>query len=113
HMLGNQAHEGLQPPSDPKERKGLKKSPIHGPCTHCGPSEPPRTHGAISASLEGSVPTLEHVGRLRLARGHPSTERTSGHPFTHPPYGGIKCSRLHHGTRVRQHQATSLHSGSD
>ena len=66
-----------------------------------GPSEPPRTRGAISASLEGSPsrpstaprvsaslegsePTLEQTDRLRLARGHPSTERTK-RPSVHPP----------------------------
>ena len=26
HMLGNQAHEGLQPPSNLEERKGLKEA---------------------------------------------------------------------------------------
>ena len=90
-------------PSDPRGNLRLARG------LSSGPSIVPR----VSASLEGSEPTLEHVGRLRLTRGHPSTERTSGHPFTHPPYGGIKCSRLHRGTRVRRRQATTPHSGSD
>ena len=75
----------------------------------CGPSGPPRPRGAISASLEaslprpsatprtsaslegseptlgqqttstsleGSEPTLGEMDQLRLARSHPSTDRT-------------------------------------
>jgi len=41
-----------------------QRSPIHGLSTQCGPSEPPQTHGTISASLEGSPPrpsTVPHV----------------------------------------------------
>ena len=90
-------------PSDPRGNLRLARG------LSSGPSIVPR----VSASLEGSEPTLEHVGRLRLTRGHPSTERTNGHPFTHPPYGGIKCSRLRRGARIRRRQATTPHSGSD
>ena len=57
--------------------------------------------------------TLDSAPCLRLARGHPSTERTNGYSFAHPPYGGIKCSRLRRGTRVRRRQATTPHSGCD
>ena len=65
-----------------------QRSPVHGPRTQCGPYEPPRTLGTISASLEGSPPrpsraprvsaslegsepTLEQADQLRLARGPP------------------------------------------
>jgi len=47
-MLANRAHEGQQPPCNPEERKGLKET------QHAAHSHPPRTHGTISASLEGS-----------------------------------------------------------
>ena len=63
-MLGNRAHEGLQPPSSLEERKGLKEA------QHAAHSHPPRAHGVISASLEGSpAEALDRALRLRLARG--------------------------------------------
>ena len=82
-MLGNRAHEGLQPPSIPEERKRLKEAQS---TTHVHSAAPPRPSKAprISASLEGAEPTLEREVRLHLARGHPSTERTND-PSAHPP----------------------------
>ena len=53
-MLGNRAHEGLQPLSNLEERKGLKEAQ-HAVCVRSAARpHPPRTHGVISASLEGS-----------------------------------------------------------
>ena len=92
HELSNQAHEGLQSPSNPKERKGLKEAhfahnlrpgstvqPIRTPL-ELAEQSPLRSRVAnlpssgqiISASLEGSGPTLEQATHFRLARGHPS-----------------------------------------
>ena len=74
-MLGNRAHEGLQPPSNLEERKEFKESQYaaHIYCmTH---PHPPRTRGAICASLEDSlarglpVEALNRAPLLRLARG--------------------------------------------
>ena len=56
-MLGDRAHEGLRPPSNLEERKGLEEA------QHVAHSHPSRTRGAISASLEGSHRDL----RLRPA----------------------------------------------
>ena len=42
-MLGNRAHEGLQPPSDPKKRKGLKEAQSTAQehsAAHTNPLEP-------------------------------------------------------------------------
>ena len=47
-MLGNRAHEGLQPPSNLEERKGLKEA------QHAAHPHPPQIRGVISVSLEGS-----------------------------------------------------------
>ena len=94
-MLGNRAHEGLQPPSNLEERKGLKEAQHAAHVRSAAHPHPPRTRGVISASLEGSPPkpstaprasaslegsepTLGGADCLRLARGHPSTERTNG-----------------------------------
>ena len=66
-----------------------------------------------SASLEGSEPTLGGADRLRLARGHPSTERTTSPSAHPPPNGGIKHQPLLHTARVRQRQAAIPHSGCD
>ena len=55
-MLGNRAHEGLQPPSNLKERKGLKEAQHAAHIRSAARPHPPRTHGVISASLEGSPP---------------------------------------------------------
>ena len=54
-MLGNQAHEGLQPPSNPEERKGLKEAQHAAHVRSAAHPHPPsRTRGVSSASLEGS-----------------------------------------------------------
>ena len=85
-MLGNRAHEGLQPPSYLEERKGLKEAQHVAHVRSAAHPHPPRTRGVISASLEGSPPepstaprasaslegsepALERAERLRLARG--------------------------------------------
>src|SRR6185503_7815420 len=99
-MLGNRAHEGLQPPSNLEERKGLKEAQHAAHVHSAAHPHPPRTRRVISASLEGSPlkpstapisaslegsgPTLGEADRLRLAHGHPSTKRTNG-PSAHPP----------------------------
>ena len=108
-MLGNRAHEGLQPPSNLEEREELKEAQHAAHVRSAAHPHPPWTRGVISASLEGSPlkpsiaprasaslegskPALKRAKRLRLARGHPSTEKTNVHPSTRPPYGDIKCS---------------------
>ena len=85
-MLGNQAHEGLQPPSNLEEKKGLKEAQHAAHVLSAARPHPRRTRGVISASLEGSPPkpstaprasaslegsepTLGEEDRLRLARG--------------------------------------------
>ena len=85
-MLGNRAHEVLQPPSNLEERKGLKEAqhaahvrsaahPHHARTREVisasleGSPPKPSTAPRASAKLEGSEPTLGEVDRLRLARG--------------------------------------------
>ena len=85
-MLGNRAHEGLQPPSNLEERTGLKEAQHAAHVRSAAHPHPPRTCEVIyaslegspskpsttpraSASLEGSEPTLGEADRLRLARG--------------------------------------------
>src|SRR6185312_2390802 len=129
-MLGNRAHEGLQPPSDLEEMKGLKEAQHAAHVRSAAHPHPPRTRGVISASLEGSPlepstaprastslegsePTLGEADRLRLARGHPSTKRTNG-PSTHPPaVRRHKCQPLLYSARVRRRQTAIPHSGCD
>ena len=82
-MLGNRAHEGLQPPSNLEERKGLKETQHAAHVRSTARPHPLRTRGVISASLEGSPPkpstaprasaslegsepALEKADRLRL-----------------------------------------------
>ena len=94
-MLGNQAHEGLQPPSNLEERKGLKEAQHAAHVRSAARPHPPRTRGVISASLEGSPPkpstaprasaslegsepALEKADRFRLARGKRVCPRESG-----------------------------------
>ena len=55
-MLGNRAHKALQPPSKLEERKGLKEAQHAAHVLSAAHPHPPRTHGVISASLEGSLP---------------------------------------------------------
>src|SRR6185503_12390514 len=109
-MLGDWAHEGPRPPSNLEESKGLKEAQ-HAAHSHPSrtrgaisaslegshrdprlrPASPPRSRVAnlpsswqtISASLEGSEPTLEQATHLHFARGHPSAERTNI-PAAHP-----------------------------
>ena len=85
-MLGNRAHEGLQPPSNLEERKRPKEAQHAAHVRSAAHPHPPRTRGVISASVEGSPqkpstaprvsvslvgsePTLGEADRLRLTRG--------------------------------------------
>ena len=70
-MLGNRAHEGLQSPSNLEERKGLKEA------KHAAHSHPYRTRGAISASLEGLPPRPSEAPRISasLEGSEPTLER--------------------------------------
>ena len=89
-MLGNRAHEGLQPPSNLEESKGLKEAqhaahvrsaarphPLE-PASLEGSPPKPSTAPYASASLEGSEPALEKADRFRLARGKRACPRESG-----------------------------------
>src|SRR6185437_1095747 len=95
-MLGNRAHKGPQPPSNLKERKGLKEAQHAAHVRSAAHPHLPRTRGVISVSLdgsppepstaprasaelEGSEPALERAKRLHLARGHP-VERVLDQP---------------------------------
>ena len=108
----------------PSPLKPAEQSPPHSRSPYRGPRQLPapplrsrvtslpsgkRTN---SASLEGNEPTLGKADQLRLARGHPSTERTNSHPPTRPSYVGIKCQQLRCSTRVRRRQAATPHSNS-
>ena len=55
-MLGNRAHEGLQPSSNLEERKGLKEAQHAARVLSAARPYPPQTCRMISASLEGSLP---------------------------------------------------------
>ena len=55
-MFGNQAHEGLQPPSNLEERKGLKEA----------------QHTSHVRSVAHLHPLSDPWGELRLARGLPA-----------------------------------------
>ena len=140
-MPGHWAHKGLQPPSNPKERKGLKEAQHaahpHPPWTRevisvslegshrdprLRPASPPRSRVAnlpssgqnISASLEGSEPTLEQ-GESSSPRSRPplDEEGQTALPLTRPSYGLIKCQPLHHSAQDRRRQAAIPHSGCD
>ena len=103
-MLGNRAHEGLQPPSNLEERKGLKEvqhtAHPHPPRTRGvisvsdprpRPASPPRSRVAslpsgrriVSASLEGSEPTLER-GESSPSRSRPPLDEKDKRPFRSP-----------------------------
>ena len=113
-MLGNRAHEGLQPRSNLEERKGLKEAQHAAHIHSAARPHPPRTRGMISASLEGSPPkpstaprafgslegsepTLEKADRLRpkeLSSRTPGvrlhlTEPTVLDPL--PARGRVRC----------------------
>ena len=69
-MLGNRAHEALQPPSKLEERKGLKEDQHAAHVLSAARPHPPRTRGVISASLEGSPTEADdHALCLRPTRG--------------------------------------------
>ena len=91
---------------------------------------PPRTHGAISASLEGShrdprlrpaspprsrVANLPSSGQL-ISASLEATRRHKGQtalPLTRPSYRGIECQPLLHSAQDRRRQAAIPHSGCD
>ena len=68
HMLGNRAHEGLQSPSNPEERKGLKESQhaAHVRSASAPPSDP---RGDLRLARGLLAEALDRTPRLRLARG--------------------------------------------
>jgi len=124
-----------------KERKGLKEAQ-HAAHSH-PPSDPwgdfrlarglpsrPSTAPHISASLEGSEPTLEQgesspprsrvadlpSSRQLISASLEATPRRKGQtalPLTRPSYGGIKCQPLLHSAQDRRRQAAIPHSGCD
>ena len=71
-----------------------------------------------SLKLEAPSPTrikfewLRHA-LLTLGKATPWQKGQTTLPLTRPPYEGIKCQPLLHSARVRRHQATTPHSGSD
>src|SRR6185369_8170986 len=77
-MLSNRAHEGLQPPSDLKERKGLKEAQHAAHVRSAAHPHPPRTRGVISASLEGSPPKPSTASRASasLEGSEPALEKS-------------------------------------
>src|SRR6185503_4485905 len=92
-MLGDWAHEGPQPPSNLEERKGLKEAQH---AAHSHPPDPrgdlrlarghpsrPSTAPRISASLEGSEPTLEQ-GESSPPRSRPPFDVRDKRPFHSP-----------------------------
>ena len=76
-MLGNQAHEGLQPPSDLEEMKGLKEAQHAAHVRSAAHPHPPRTRGVISASLEGSPlkPLTTPLASASLEGSEPALEK--------------------------------------
>ena len=129
-MLGNRAHKGLQPPSNPEERKGLKEAQyaahVHdvahpSPLEPAGrsrprsiaprrdprprPAPPPRSRGA-------SLPSREQIDSTSL-EATPRQEGQTTFPRTRPPYGGIKCQPPLHSARIRRRQAAIPRSGCD
>ena len=69
-MLGNRAHEVLQPPSKLEERKGLKEAQHTAHIRSAAPLHPlsdPRDEFRLARGLP--VEALDHAPRLRLARG--------------------------------------------
>ena len=76
-MLGNRAHEGLQPPSNLEERKGLKEAQHTAYVHSAARPHPPRTRGVISASLESSPPKPSTAPRASasLEGSKPTLER--------------------------------------
>ena len=76
-MLVNRAPEGLQPLSNPKERKGLKEAQSTVQVHSAAHPHPPRTRRAISASLEGLLPRPSKAPRISasLEGSEPTLER--------------------------------------
>ena len=69
-MLGNRAHEGLQPPSNLEEKKGLKEAQHAAhvrSAAHPHPSSDPRDDLHLARGLPAEA--LDRAPRLRLARG--------------------------------------------
>ena len=98
------------PPRSRAPRRGPRQLPA--PLLYSRVANLPSGKRADSTSLEGNEPTPGKADQLRLARGHPSTERTNVHPLNRPLYIGIKCRQLRCSTRVRRRQAATPHSNS-
>ena len=129
-MLGNRAPEGLQPLSNPKERKGLKEAQstvqVHS-AAHPHPLEPagqspPRSRASYRdprrcpanppRSRVASLPSRKQIDSTSLE----ATSRQEGQtafPLTRPPYGGIKFQPLLRSIRIRRRQAATPCSGCD
>src|SRR6185436_16798884 len=82
-MLGNRAHEDLQPPSNLEERKGLKEAQHAAHVRSAAHPHPPRTRGVISASLEGSPPKPSTAPRASVSLE--GSEPTLGEADRPPP----------------------------
>ena len=76
-MLGNRAHEGLQPSSNLEERKGLKEAQHTAHVCSAALPHPPRARRMISASFEGSPPKPSTVPRASasLEGSEPALEK--------------------------------------
>ena len=69
-MLGNWAREGLQPPSNLEERKGLKEAQHAAHVRSAARPHPPRTpRGDLRFARGLPAGALDCAPRLRLARG--------------------------------------------
>ena len=69
-MLGNRAHEGLQPPSNLEERKGLKEAQHAAHVRSAARPHPPSDpRGDLRLARGLPAEALDRVLRLRLARG--------------------------------------------
>ena len=129
-MLGNWAHEGLQPPSNLEERKGFKeaqyaahihstahpsplgpagrspprsRAPRRGP-RPC-PASPPRSREASLPSGSGSSPP----------RSRPPLDGKNERPFRSPARRteALNANHSSNSARVRRRQAAIPHSGRD
>ena len=89
-MFGNRAHEGLQPPSNLEERKGLKEAQYAAHVLSAAHPHPPRTRGVISASLEGSPsrPSIAPCVSASLEGSEPTRANGSTPPRSRPPLDG-------------------------
>ena len=104
-MLGNRAHNGLQFPSNLEEMKGLKEARHAAHVRSAAHPHPPRTRGVISASLEGSEPTLEKAKRPLEESDkrpfHSPTRRTEALMPTTPPQHPGQTASGHHSLQWR------------